>query len=252
MNNIFSSNNFAFFKLHFDTYHYTDNRCGSPENYLAYMQKGKAKIVSKQKTIYVNEGDIFVIPYKLPYQSYWYGTPDVIFHSYGFKEIESCESLHFDLQVIPSDPELTELVRSIPIEGTSIHCETLSVFYHALSKLIPVLQSSSPLSKQDEIIFNAQKYISEHTDCSVTDVAGHVFISEPYLYMLFKEKTGDTPNDYRLKVICQKGIEYLITTDKTVEEISSLVGLSSASHFRKILKKHTGLTPHEVRKNNLF
>lgn len=70
--------------------------------------------------------------------------------------------------------------------------------------------------------------------------------------MLFKEKVGCTPNDYRLKAECQKGIEYLLTTDKTVEEISALIGLSSASHFRRMLKTHMGITPKEVRKKSDF
>ena len=70
--------------------------------------------------------------------------------------------------------------------------------------------------------------------------------------MLFKENVGCTPNDYRLKVKCKKGIEYLLTTDKTVEEISSLTGFSSASHFRRVLKLHMGLTPKEVRKDSDF
>jgi iron complex transport system substrate-binding protein len=70
--------------------------------------------------------------------------------------------------------------------------------------------------------------------------------------LLFKENVGCTPNDYRLKAKCQKGIEYLLTTDKTVEEISALIGLSSASHFRRILKSQMGLTPKEVRKRSDF
>ena len=51
------------------------------------------------------------------------------------------------------------------------------------------------VSKKDEIINSAKKYISAHTDCSVTDVAKECLISEPYLYLLFKENVGCTPNE---------------------------------------------------------
>jgi len=44
----------------------------------------------------------------------------------------------------------------------------------------------------------------------------------------------------------------LLTTNKTVEEIASLINFSSASYFRKVLKKHTGSTPSEIRKNRGF
>ena len=252
MNISFSSDSFNFLRIHFEKYHYTDNRKGSPMNYIAYMLKGKAEIVSKHTTIKINEGDIFFIPVNLPYQSYWYGDDEIEFLSYGFSNTEAKEKLNFNLQVIDCDEELKKLILKIPAEGSYLSCETLSLFYGALSKTIPYLKQNQPISKKDEIVINAKKYITSHTDCSVADVARECHISEPYLYLLFKENVGCSPNDYRLKAKCKKGTEYLLTTDKTVEEISALTGFSSAAHFRRILKSKMGLTPKEVRKKSDF
>ena len=251
---IFHSDNFCFYKVHFDKYHYTDNRRGSPLNYVAYMLKGTAQIVSEHNTIKINEGDVFFIPVNLPYQSYWYGNGDdeIEFLSYGFLNIEAKEKFNFNLQVVDCDEALKNLISKIPTESSSLSCETLSAFYGALSRLIPYLKKNQPISKKARIIEMAKKYIMSYPNCSTAEIAQSCYISEPYLYMLFRENARCTPNEYRLKAKCQKGIEYLLSTDKTVEEISSLIGFSSASHFRRVLKSHTGLTPKEVRKESAF
>lgn len=221
-------------------------------NYIACMLKGTAQIVSNHTILKINEGDVFFIPVNLAYQSYWYGNTEIEFLSYGFLNIEADERLNYNLQVLDCGEDLKNLVKSIPTEGNSLKCKTLGVFYDALSRLIPYLKQSQPISKKDRLLNKAKKYITSHTDCSVAEVAQHCFISEPYLYLIFKEKAGCTPNDYRLKAKCRKGIEYLLTTDKTVEEISSLTGFSSAAHFRRILKSQLGFTPKEVRRSSDF
>ncbi len=55
------------------------------------------------------------------------------------------------------------------------------------------------------------------------------------------------PNEYRQRRLCECGIELLISTDKNLEEIATLLDFSSGSYFRRVLKKHTGKTPREIR-----
>lgn len=252
MNGTVSSNNFGFYRGCFEKNHHTDNSGGAPLNYVAYMLKGSARIVSEHKTINVNEGDVFFIPYRLPYQSYWYGSNTIEFLSYGFFALEAAEKINFDLQVVECDEELKALIKKIPLDGHSPSCGTLSSFYSAMARLIPCLKKSRRASKTQEVVDRAKKYILEHTDCSMEEVAKSCYVSEPYLYMCFKQKACCAPNEYRLKAISRRGTGYLITTDKSVEEISSLLGMSSAAHFRRVLKKYTGLTPREIRKNSNF
>lgn len=249
MNNTVSVSNFGFYKFNHQNYHYTDNMCGSPMNYIACMLKGTAKIVADSGAVDVNEGDIFFIPYKLRYRSYWYGTPEICFLSYGFFSIEASEKINFDLQVVKCDTELKNLICKIPTEGNCISSRGLSLFYAALAELIPYLKKSKKISKKQQTVDNVKKYILEHPECSMSEAAEKCFISTPYLYMCFKEKACCSPNEYRLKAISRRCVEQLITTDKTVDAISAELGLSSASHLRRILKKYTGKTPREIRKN---
>lgn len=250
-NNAVLYNNFNFNHYNFNKYHYTDCRGGAQMNYLAVMLNGTSKIAAADKTLYVNEGDVFFIPRGLCYQSFWHGRDKIYFHSYGFLNVEACEKINFDLQIIPCPDTLKEFIISIPADGQRLKCKTLSLFYNALSELIPYAHQSFP-SKKDELVEKAKHFILSNTDRKISEIADACYISEPYLYAIFKEKAGCTPNDFRLKALCQKGIEYLTSTDKTVEEISSLIGLSSASHFRKVLKKYIGSTPREIRTSREF
>ena len=54
--------NFNFLDINFSNYHYTDNRSGVVRNYIAYMKKGRARIVSKDDSFEIFEGDVFSFP----------------------------------------------------------------------------------------------------------------------------------------------------------------------------------------------
>ena len=45
----------------------------------------------------------------------------------------------------------------------------------------------------------------------------------------------------------EKGIEYLRTTGKTINEIAELIGYNSSSVFRNALKRRHGASPNQFR-----
>lgn len=242
---------FFFTKVKFSEFHYTDSRAGSPLNYLAYMVKGTAKIVSENKTIHIKEGDVFYIPRDLPYQSYWYGEKDIDFLSFGALDLHINKNTNFDLQVIPCGDEITNMIKSIPTPGTNVDFEALGMYYSAMNAVYPLLKRTEK-SGEERIVEGVKSRIKANPHASMPEIAKTCSISEPYLYMLFKKVTGMTPNDYRQLQLCKVGVELLITTDKKIEDISSILNFSSSSYFRKVIKKHTGKTPKEIRKNMPF
>lgn len=220
-------------------------------NFLAYMIKGHARIVSENKTIEINEGDVFYIPRSLSYQSYWYGDNEIRFLSLGYLELNIKGNTKFELQTVSCDKQLISKIMSIPTNGTNIDCDSLSRFYGVMSEVIPHLSYSS--GNRDEMLVDKIKdCIRRNPHVSVREIAGMCCISEPYLYLLFRRIAKITPNDYRLGVLCETGIELLVTTDKKVEEISDIINFSSASYFRKVLKRYSGSTPREIRKRRAF
>lgn len=66
---------------------------------------------------------------------------------------------------------------------------------------------------------------------------------------IFKSIMGESPMSYVNKKRLQKSIVYLKETDKSVLEISALCGFESVSTFNAVFKKHFGLVPTDVRKD---
>lgn len=243
-------NTFCFNKFQFDKYHHTDASMGVPYNYLAYMINGECKIVSSEKTIYIKSGDVFYIPIDCKYHSYWHGSP-VEFLSFGFLPLDVSDNLHFELQVVACDGAMKERIKSLPTENRAITCRTLSLLCGIIDDLKPQMKYKKQ-SKCELVIENAEEFIWKNPKCTVPDIAKACLISEPYLYRIFKEEKNTTPNEFKQMLLCKKAEELLLTTNKTVEEISNILNFSSASYFRKVFKKHTGSTPREKRQNSFF
>lgn len=246
-----SYTDFCFLKINFHKFHYTDNRNGSPYHYFAYMEKGNAKIVSKEKTIHVNEREVFYIPKNTSYQSYWYGTDDISFFSYGCSDLLAIDTHFLDLQVIQCPEELAWKLSSVSTDGTKIRIRDIADFFSTVANLLPYMEQT-PISAAKNALLQAKKYLRDHPNCSNEQLATACKISLPYLYKIFKNIESETPNTYRQKVLCNKAKDILRTTDTSIEQISNMLEFSSSGYFREIFKKHTGMTPRAFRKLYYF
>ena len=245
------SDDYRFFRICFSQYHHTDSSGGCDLHFLAFMVKGHAKIVTAERTLHIQEGQAFYFPKGLRYHSYWYGDPDIEFLSFGFASMPAGNRKSYTLQTLPDEAGLPALLTKIPTKGKDVDSHTLSLFYDALAKAAEHL-ICEPAKTGHALADHAALYMRKHPHASIPEVAAVCGISQPHLYATFREVTGSTPNDYRQGVLCQKAIELLTTTDKTVEEISSLLRFSSAAYLRKVLHKHTGKTPRQIRQSRDF
>lgn len=84
----------------------------------------------------------------------------------------------------------------------------------------------------------------------VADVADYVSINRSYLYMLFQETMGISPQDYLTNFRVTRAGELLQYTDLSVEGVSISCGYHDPLVFSKAFKGKTGLSPSQYRKNN--
>ena len=103
------------------------------------------------------------------------------------------------------------------------------------------------------IVLKVLDHLNLHYDENITlDVlAERFFVSKPTLIYNFKKYTKRSPIDFLLTVRITKAKQLLVSTKKSVGEISDACGFSSANYFGLIFKKKEGISPLTYRKNQL-
>lgn len=105
--------------------------------------------------------------------------------------------------------------------------------------------------KKDPIIEKAKAYINENIfkKLKADEVAAHVNLSESYFTVYFKEKTNENFSNYLLDLKMKHAKDLLKTSDKSIGEISFLLGYDDYRSFNRVFKKVTGQTPSDFRQS---
>ena len=126
---------------------------------------------------------------------------------------------------------------------------------HTISMLITgilcSLSGTLDLKQHLDPIRQAQYYINDHyrENISLDDIAGSVNLSKYYFSRIFEKETGSSPWKYLIQTRLRNAMQLLTHSSYTVEEISFSCGFSSAAHFIRLFKEHTGFTPGSFRRH---
>jgi len=96
----------------------------------------------------------------------------------------------------------------------------------------------------------AESYIQSNYmyDISVAGIAKMLGIDRRYLYRLFVEYTGMSPQNYILKCRLRKAAEMLSRYDCTVGEAARSCGYKDMFNFSNMFKKEYGISPTEYKR----
>lgn len=244
MNGAGFAKGFFFTRYQYSKNYYSDNRKGSPRHFLAYMEEGGCRFTWEGGALEVGTGEAFYIPMGVGYQAWWQGA-QIRFRSYGFNFFPEAEDKTFLPRKLT--PEQTASLLEIPTEGIPSSA-AMGQLFALMERILPCLELGSYCSNH-RTYDAARQYIHAHPDCRISEVAQHCNVSESALYAVFKKVAKTTPNDVRQQVLAKKAEQLLLTTDRSVQEISDQLGFSSVSYFRKIMKKQTGRSPRAIRKH---
>jgi two-component system response regulator YesN len=109
----------------------------------------------------------------------------------------------------------------------------------------------STSSKYESVLIDKVKqYINEHIceEFSREDIARSVYLNPAYLSRIFKFETGISLSDYTTELRMKKAKVMLEDSSFTVSSIAEELCYFNFSHFSKMFKKYTGVTPSEYRK----
>ena len=93
-------------------------------------------------------------------------------------------------------------------------------------------------------------HLNIESQISLKKLAHEVNLSEGYISDCFKKHMGITIMKYAKKIRIDRAKVLLVTTNNSILEISLTLGFHDQSHFHKVFKSFTGLSPSEYRNKN--
>lgn len=131
-----------------------------------------------------------------------------------------------------------------------------SVCYHLLNALLTILTNQFPhekliLRNKFDVSFQQCKaFIDEHftENISIEELSKIANMSVSGFSHHFKKVFGLAPLQYLIRLKIGAGQRLLITTDKSITEISMELGYDNVSHFNNQFKKYVGTSPQNYRK----
>lgn len=93
-------------------------------------------------------------------------------------------------------------------------------------------------------------HLNIESQISLKKLSGELNLSEGYISDCFKKHMGMTIMKYAKKIRIDRAKVLLVTTTSSILEIGLTLGFHDQSHFHKVFKSFTGVSPSEYRNSN--
>lgn len=127
------------------------------------------------------------------------------------------------------------------------------VIHHLLMALLQKIQGENELAKFPPLYYDISKirkriYNHPEYQWSVSKIAKELNISKAYLQRIYQKFYGTTCMNDVIDSRIQSASELLLSTNKTLDEVSKLCGYNHTEHFVRQFKKKYGISPGKYRR----
>jgi len=226
-----------------------------------YLESGERYHIMKDETYFMSSGQFMLFP------------PYVMHRSYGMKDIpfkrivlyfRADQIVSEELQKIIKessglytvDNKAKQFIHSILDTLTKeVHSNSFSYeYYHSLLNilLVTILRHATPQAKpvKQTRIEKIIQYIHNHYNEKITldSLAQAFYISPYYLCHEFKSYTKRTLVQYINVTRIMNAQRKIMESNKSFTDISNEIGFSNLTHFNRVFKSVTGMSPSAYKK----
>jgi len=235
----------AVLKQYWKRTHYSYRDTPRPDCGLMLLLHGQAQIVTETAILTARVGNVLFLPKGAYYEAVFQG------------EVEDL-LVNFDtLEVVEDAFEPTLLLRNAPLGCSenfdALLAEVLSgepsvlrlrgLLYLLLDSII-----TGTASAGEQLTEQAKRLLKNEAEMTIAQIAKKLGCSESGFRKTFREATGLSPVEYRLRYRLERAKYLLESTDWSITQIAEALQIYDAAYFCKMFKKHTGLPPAQYAK----
>lgn len=248
---------------------------------LTYIMRGTAEHTLDGQTSMLSEGDYLIVDYGsrhsyLSREKDGYDNVDCLFLPElldpvlkGTKSLRALLEhylLHFNMQVLVQNParmvfhdddgrvkELIERMKQeVQLCGPGytefLRCYLVEILLLTMRKL----DDAQAAATGQDICGFLTEYVRQHymEPLTLQELAKRLNYSLPYVSKKFKDSTGVSFMSYLQSYRVMEGCRLLSSSNRTLEEITRMVGYQDVKFFSALVKRQTGLSPRTFRRRH--
>jgi AraC-like DNA-binding protein len=225
---------------------------------------GRVEMTVDREPFLLESGKSALIPPKTSHSTRCKGKPPGYFYVTFRNHALDLHAIERRLLVMPAEllPDLRTLVaelRRVPDQNTQALIDALVVrLLVGLQRRAPEASesdraASSPLnaSYHGEIVRRVQEFMRRNLHRRLTrqSLAEAAHLSPPHLARIFHAVTGETILEQLMELRVARTKELLLSSTMSITEIALEVGYDSFSHFSKVFRTATGVSPSDYRRS---